>query len=130
MNAFRREWGAITFVLTVMVGAIAVAISLVIAGAHPPAVATLEPCPSYTPYVITPSPTPSATPTVSPSAKATATPTPTPAPTPSPTAFNPALANCPTAPLPPTSPPTPSPGARTGTPAPAPTATPRATPLH
>ena len=72
MSSFRREWGAITFVVTVLVGAIAVAISLVIAGAHAPPSATLEPCPSFTPYVVTPTPAPGTTPTPAP-----ATPTPT-----------------------------------------------------
>jgi hypothetical protein len=60
MSLFRREWGAITFVLTVAIGAVAVAISLVVSGSHQPPVPTLPPCPSYTPYVVTPSPSPSA----------------------------------------------------------------------
>ena len=115
MSSFRREWGAITFVVTVLVGAIAVAISLVIAGAHAPPSATLEPCPSYTPYVVTP--TAAATPTSSATASASASPaasaspsaTATPSPTPSATPFNPALANCATPPLPPTQAPTPTP---------------------
>ena len=49
MNVFRREWGAITFVVTILIGAIAVAISLVVAGSHPAPVSTPVPCPSYTP---------------------------------------------------------------------------------
>jgi hypothetical protein len=124
MNALRREWGAVTFVVTVLVGAIAVAISLIVAGAHAPPTPPLANCPSYTPYVATaaPSASPStsatATPSVSPSTSASAAPNTSPgisAPaspsasaveTPVPTAFNPALANCPTAPLPPTSTPT------------------------
>ena len=126
MSSFRREWGAITFVITVLVGAIAVAISLVIAGAHAPPSATLEPCPSYTPYVVTP--TASATPSTAASASASPTATATPSsPTPSATPFNPALANCPTAPLPPTRAPTPTPSPGT-TPTPAP-ATPTPTQL-
>ena len=56
MRALWREWGAVTFVVTVVVGAIAVAISLIVAGAHAPPTPTLAACPSYTPYVVTATP--------------------------------------------------------------------------
>lgn len=107
MNALRKEWGAVTFVVTVLIGAVAVAISLIISGSHAPPPPPLPTCPLYTPYVTTS--TPSASSTL--------------AATPSPTAFNPALANCPTAPLPPTTKPTPTPKPGT-TPTPVPTPVP------
>ena len=128
----RREWGAATFVITVLIGAVAVAVSLLVNGAHSAAVAPLPPCPTYTPYPkLSPGQTLAPTPTVSP------------------TPFNAAFANCPTPPLPPTAAPTatPSPGATgsaspgatapaspapsptaSGTPGP-PTPTPHATPI-
>lgn len=109
-NLFKREWGAVTFVATVLVGAIAVAVSLIVAGAKAPPVPPLANCPSYTPYVATPTPSPTATP----SGTATTSST-TSSPTPSPTAFNPALANCPTPPLPPSSTPAPTTSATTTT---------------
>ena len=113
MNALRREWGAVTFVITVVVGAIAVAISLIVAGAHAPPTPPLANCPSYTPYVsqaASPSTSASASPSASATAatSASASSSASAVATPSPTAFNPALANCPTPPLPPTSTPTPS----------------------
>ena len=78
MNLLRREWGAVTFVATVLVGAVAVAISLIIAGTHAPPIPALASCPSYTPYVSTPTPTPTATPkptpTPSPSSASVASP--------------------------------------------------------
>ena len=119
MNVLRREWGAVTFVATVLVGAVAVAISLIVAGQHAPASPPLAKCPSYTPYVLTPTPSPTATPlpTPTPSGTSGATPTAvagtptTPTPAPSPTVFNPALSNCPTPPLPPTATPTATPAA-------------------
>ncbi len=54
MNALRREWGAITFVVTILVGAVAVAISLGISATHSAPLASAPPCPTYTPYVVTP----------------------------------------------------------------------------
>ena len=110
-DLFKREWGAVTFVATVLVGAIAVAISLIVAGAKAPPVPPLANCPSYTPYASTPTPSPTATP----SGTATTSST-TSRQTPSPTAFNPALQNCPTPPLPPQSTPAPTaPGTTTNT---------------
>ena len=101
-RVMRREWGAATFVITVLVGALAVAISLLLRGGAatpPPPI----PCPTYTPY-------PTYTPLPS-GYKPTPTPTVTPLPaTPAPS-INPLFANCPTAPLPPvppTVPPTPT----------------------
>ncbi len=112
-RVMKREWGAATFVITVGVGAIAVAISLLVNGAHTQAIAPLPPCPSYTPW-----------PSLSPGATLPATPSA------SPTPFNAAFANCPTPPLPPTAPPTPTPKPGT-TPTPGATASPTApqTPL-
>jgi len=119
MNVLRREWGAVTFVATVLIGAVAVAISLIVSGSHAPPTPALASCPSYTPYVLTPTPSSTATPAASTSHTTTASSGPTPtafagtpataAATPSPTVFNPALVNCPTPPLPPSSTPTPTP---------------------
>jgi hypothetical protein len=99
----KREWGAATFVITVLIGAVAVAISLLVNGAHTAAVAPPPPCPSYSPY-----------PSLSPGQ--TVAPTPIVSPTP----FNAAFAGCPSPPLPPTNPPTPTPKPGT-TPTPTPT---------
>ena len=60
MNALRREWGAVTFVVTILIGAIAVAISLGVSATHATPVPSAPPCPSYTPYVVTPTPAPTA----------------------------------------------------------------------
>ncbi|MBV8528584.1 MAG: hypothetical protein JOZ75_09735 [Candidatus Dormibacteraeota bacterium] len=109
-DLFKREWGAVTFVATVLVGAIAVAISLIVAGAKAPPVPPLASCPTYTPYVATPTPSPTATPSGTATTSSTTT-----SPTPSPTPFNPALQNCPTPPLPPQSTPAPSTSATTST---------------
>jgi hypothetical protein len=108
----RKEWGAATFVVTIFIGAIAVAVSLLVNGSHTAAVAPPPPCPSYSPY-----------PSLSPGQ--TYPPTPTVSPTP----FNAAFANCPTPPIPPTPPPTPTlkPGT-TPTPKPGTTPTPSPTP--
>jgi hypothetical protein len=77
----RREWGAVTFVLAVIVGMIVVPLALYFANTGPNAVAV--------PTVpITSSPRASGvqtTPTPSPSPSAKATPTPTKKPTPTPT---------------------------------------------
>ena len=73
MSLFRREWGAITFVATVLIGAVVVAISFAIGAGHRVGQPSLPPCPSYTPWQ-------------TPSAGATATATPF------------AFANCPTPP--------------------------------
>jgi hypothetical protein len=102
-RVIKREWGAATFVVTVLIGAVAVAISLLVNGAHTAAVAPPPSCPAYTPYP-----------------SLTAGQTYTPAPTVSPTPFNATFANCPSAPLPPTNPPTPTPKPGT-TPTPTPT---------
>ena len=102
-RVMKREWGAATFVITVLIGAVAVAVSLLINGTHSAAVQPPPPCPSYTPW-----------PSLSPGQ--TFEPTPTVSPTP----FNAAFANCPTPPLPPTNPPTPTPKPGT-TPTPSPT---------
>lgn len=51
MNSLRREWGAVTFVVTILVGAIAVAISLGVSAAHGTPVQSVIPCPTFTPYV-------------------------------------------------------------------------------
>ena len=58
MNALRREWGAVTFVVTILVGAVAVAISLGVSASHGTPLQSAPPCPSYTPYVVTPTPAP------------------------------------------------------------------------
>jgi hypothetical protein len=63
-----REWGAVTFVLTVFLGLIIVPIALVV-GNHPAPPAGL---------VTTPTPTVSASATTSPTASPTASPSPTP----------------------------------------------------
>jgi len=118
-RVMKREWGAATFVITVGIGAVAVAISLLVNGTHTAAVAKPPDCPTYTPY-------PSLSPGQTLPPLSTASPTP----------FNAAFANCPTPPLPPTAPPTPTlkPGQTpVATPTPAgpvvPTATPIPTPV-
>ena len=65
MDVFRREWGAITFVVTILIGAVAVAISLGVSAVHGAPTTTPLPCPTYTPYVSSPTPVPTATPWLS-----------------------------------------------------------------
>jgi hypothetical protein len=72
----RREWGAVTFVLTVLVGMIVVPLALYF-GNVKPAPVSLPPAVTSSPAVVSPSP--AATPSPAPS------PTPTPAPSPTPT---------------------------------------------
>jgi len=67
----RREWGAVTFVLTVIVGMIVVPVALYFTNVGPKAVAVPTPSVSASPSAC---PTPSASP--SPSAKPTKSPTP------------------------------------------------------
>ena len=70
VNLFRREWGAITFVAH---GAHRRGRGGAVAGDDrlaPAAGPPLPPCPSYTPYVVTPSPVPTATPKPTPTPKA------------------------------------------------------------
>ena len=76
----RREWGAVTFVLTVIAGMIVVPVALYFANVGPNAI-------SVPTVPITASPIACSSPTPSPSAKPTKSPTPSPAksPTPSPT---------------------------------------------
>ena len=97
IGLFRREWGAITFVAAVLIGAVVVGISFLVgAGGHTSAAPSPPPCPSYTPWQ---TPVAGATPTTAPFAfancpnpptepPASASPTPTPSPTatPSPSA--------------------------------------------
>ena len=97
IRLFRREWGAILFVATVLIGAVVVGISFLVgAGGHTNAVPTPPPCPSYTPWQ-TPvagaasTSTPFAfgncpAPPTEPPASASPTPTPSPTATPSPSA--------------------------------------------
>ncbi len=88
-DVLKREWGAVLFVATVIVGALAVAVALFISAGHHNAVISNQSCPSYTPYV------------VNPVAQA-------PGGLPSATPFDVGTANCPTAPLPPTAQSTPT----------------------
>lgn len=115
-RVMKKEWGAATFVITVLIGAVAVAVSLLVNGSHSAAIEKPPPCPSYSPW-----PTLTAGQTVPP------------LPSSSPTPFNAAYANCPTPPPPPTNPPTPTPvptptfkPGQTPTPTPGPTALPTA----
>lgn len=85
----KREWGAFLFIVTVLVGAIAVVAAFLITGGRAPAAAPLPPCPSYTPWV-----SPSATPISSASPTASA--------------VDVLTVNCPTPPLPPTPKPSPT----------------------
>ena len=105
-DLWRREWGALLFVGTVLVGAIAVAISFAVAAGRPSSNATPPPCPVYTPYLVTPTvspavsatpapsqiaycptpptaPPPSISPTASPTTSPTASPSHSPTPSPS-----------------------------------------------
>ena len=77
----RREWGAVTFVLTVVVGLIVVPLALFLTNQGPSNV-TLPSTHVSSPRVTTPSPT--TTPTASPKTTPKATPTPTPKKSPSP----------------------------------------------
>jgi hypothetical protein len=79
----RREWGAITFVLTVLVGLIAVPIALIL-GNQSAAPLANAPVPNTPAPISAPSPASSPTPTPSPSVAASRTPTPTPSPSPTP----------------------------------------------
>jgi hypothetical protein len=60
----RREWGAVTFVATVLLGGLAVLVALVIKATSPTVIPVASPCPKSTPIVIqaqtsaNPSPTP------------------------------------------------------------------------
>ena len=65
MNAsfLRREWGAVTFVLTVLVGLVAVPLALYFGNQSP------------TPVTVQPSPTPAASSPAGPSANASPSPT-------------------------------------------------------
>ena len=64
MSLFRREWGAITFVATVLIGAVVVGISFLVgAGGHTSAAPPPPPSPSYTPRQ---TPVAGATPTAAP----------------------------------------------------------------
>ncbi|MGH7609725.1 MAG: hypothetical protein ACREOD_07325 [Candidatus Dormibacteria bacterium] len=109
---FRREWGAVTFIGTVLLGGLAVLVALVIKAISPSPVPATPPCPQSTPIVIHLQPTPSGaaasptptislpsvpfgcptvavvvrTPTPSPSATPSASPRQSPKPSPSPTA--------------------------------------------
>jgi hypothetical protein len=73
----RREWGAVTFVLTVIVGMIIVPLALFFTNQAPTPVATpiiATPTPVVSPVASgarSPSPSPSASPTASPSATPT-----------------------------------------------------------
>lgn len=77
----RREWGAITLVLTVLVGVVAVPIALIL-GNQSAAPLANAPVPNTPAPISAASPTPSPTPTPSPSVATSRTPTPTPSPTP------------------------------------------------
>ena len=81
----RREWGAVTFVLTVVVGLIVVPLALFLTNQGPSNV-TLPSTHVSSPRITTPSPktTPTASPKTTPKASPKATPTPTPKKTPSP----------------------------------------------
>jgi hypothetical protein len=63
----RREWGAVTFVGTVLLGGLAVLVALVVKAASPTAIPIAPPCPRTTAVVIQAqaSPAASATPTIS-----------------------------------------------------------------
>jgi hypothetical protein len=76
----RREWGAVTFVLTVIAGLIVVPLALYFANVGPGAVLT----PVISPSPIATSPTPSASPTASPKTSPSPTATPKKSPSPSP----------------------------------------------
>ncbi|HUY62017.1 MAG TPA: hypothetical protein VMW49_09070, partial [Candidatus Dormibacteraeota bacterium] len=54
----RREWGAVTFVLTVVLGGLVVLTSLLIKAAGAPPAPPPSPCPSVTPIVVQLTPRP------------------------------------------------------------------------
>ncbi len=93
----RREWGAVTFVATALLGGLAVLVALVVKAASPTPIPTVPPCPSHTPIVIQASPSAGGTPTPPISIPSVPfgcptvqvvvqTPTPSPTPTPTPKA--------------------------------------------
>ena len=78
----RREWGAVTFVLTVVAGLIVVPLALYFANVGPGAVRTPTISTSPSPTA-TSSPTPTASPTASPKTSPTPSPKKSPSPSPS-----------------------------------------------
>ncbi len=58
----RHEWGAVTFIGTVLLGGLAVLVALVVRAVSPTAVPPTPPCPRSTPIVIHLQPTPSGSP--------------------------------------------------------------------
>jgi hypothetical protein len=62
-NFIRKEWGAVTFVGTVVLGGIAVLVALIVKAASPTAVPATQPCPKSTPIVIQAQASPNASPT-------------------------------------------------------------------
>ncbi|HVB53833.1 MAG TPA: hypothetical protein VNF24_06530 [Candidatus Acidoferrales bacterium] len=63
----KREWGAVAFVVTAILGGLAVLVALIVKAASPTAIPPTPPCPRTTPVVIQApaSPAASATPTIS-----------------------------------------------------------------
>ncbi|HVC40102.1 MAG TPA: hypothetical protein VNH20_09085 [Candidatus Dormibacteraeota bacterium] len=63
----RKEWGAVTFLATVLLGGLAVLVTLVVRAISPTPIPVAPPCPRTTPVVIhaQASPASSATPTIS-----------------------------------------------------------------
>ncbi|MGH7757952.1 MAG: hypothetical protein ACREN7_01395, partial [Candidatus Dormibacteria bacterium] len=63
----KREWGAVGFIVTVLLGGLAVLVALIVKAASPTPIPTVAPCPRTTPIVIQApaSPATSPTPTIS-----------------------------------------------------------------
>ncbi|MGA8427122.1 MAG: hypothetical protein WB801_06005 [Candidatus Dormiibacterota bacterium] len=59
----RKEWGAVTFVGTVILGGLAVLVALIVKAASPTAIPATPPCPKSTPIVIQAQASPNASPT-------------------------------------------------------------------
>lgn len=89
----KREWGAVAFIATVIVGALAVGIVFLIGAGHHTTVIAEVPCPTPTVSALLHAPSPGASVAASPTPPAVASG----ASSPSPTAFDVSLLNCPTA---------------------------------
>ena len=112
MNALRREWGAVTFVVTILIGAVAVAISLGVSASHGTPIAVGAALPVV--HAVRGHADPGADRHAEAHGERQGDPDgdahdPVPTPVATPTPFNPQLQGCPTAPLPPTAVPTPTP---------------------
>lgn len=64
-NYIKREWGAVAFVVTAILGGLAVMVALLIKAISPTAIPAAPPCPKTTPVVIQAQASASPTPSIS-----------------------------------------------------------------